>query len=90
MDITSEQIKNYIVNDLVSEFIVPNEHKIEALAVAINHVADETGYESFALMQLLLENKPIDAEDHHIFQIAKSRLLIESMASVYYEKFNNK
>jgi len=84
MDITGEQIENYIINELDSK----PRHNCMALAEAINHVADETGYEPFALMQLLLENKPIDALHTHSysFHTAKGRLLIEGMASVYYEE----
>ena len=50
MDVTGEQIENYIINELDSK----PRHNCEALAVAINHIADEVEYDSFALMQLLL------------------------------------
>ncbi len=36
MDITGEQIENYIINELDSK----PRHNVEALAVAINHIAD--------------------------------------------------
>ena len=82
MDITSEQIENYIINELDSK----PRHNCMALAEAINHVADETGYEPFALMQLLLENKPIDALHTHSygFHTANGRSLIEGMQNAYH------
>ena len=51
MDITGEQIENYITTQLECK----PRHNCEALAVAINHIADEVDYDSFALMQLILE-----------------------------------
>ncbi len=82
MDITGEQIENYIVNDLGFQ----PRHNCEALAVAINHIADEVEYDSFALMQLLLENRPIDALHTHSygFHTANGRSLIEGMQNAYY------
>ena len=84
MDLTGEQIENYIVNDLGFQ----PRHNVEALAVAINHIADEVEYDSFALMQLLLENKPIDALHTHSygFHTANGRSLIEGMQNTYYEE----
>jgi hypothetical protein len=84
MDITGEQIKDYIINELDSK----PRHNVEALAVAINHIADEVEYDSFALMQLLLENKPIDALHTHSygFHTANGRSLIEGMQNTYYEE----
>jgi hypothetical protein len=54
---TGEQIEKYIREELNSE----PRHNCIALAEAINHVSNEVEYDPFALMQLLLENKPIDA-----------------------------
>ena len=84
MDITGEQIENYIINELDSK----PRHNVEALAVAINHIADEVEYDSFALMQLLLENKPIDALHTHSygFHTTNGRSLIEGMQNTYYEE----
>jgi len=84
MDITGEQIKDYITNELECQ----PRHNVEALAVAINHIADEVEYDSFALMQLLLENKPIDALHTHSygFHTANGRSLIEGMQNTYYEE----
>ncbi len=84
MDITGEQIEYYIVNDLGFQ----PRHNCEALAVAINHIADEVEYDSFALMQLLLENRPINALHTHSygFHTANGRSLVEGMQNMYYEE----
>jgi len=81
---TGEQIKDYIINELDSE----PRHNCTALAEAINHIAEEVEYDSFALMQLLLENKPIDALHTHSygFHTANGRSLIEGMQNTYYEE----
>ena len=79
---TGEQIENYIINELDSK----PRHNCEALAEAINHIAGEVDYDAFALMQLLLENKPIDALHTHSygFHTANGRSLIEGMQNVYH------
>ena len=84
MDITGENIEYYIINELDS---MPR-HNCEALAVAINHIADEVEHDSFALMQLLLENKPIDALHTHSygFHTSNGRSLIEGMQNAYHEE----
>jgi len=84
MDITAEQIENYIINELDSR----PRHNCMALAEAINHIADEVEYDSFALMQLLLENKPIDALHTHSygFHTANGRSLIDGMINTYHEE----
>ena len=84
MDITAEQIENHIVTQLECK----PRHNLEALAVAINHIADEVDYDSFALMQLLLENKPIDALHTHSygFHTANGRSLIDGMINTYHEE----
>jgi replication initiation and membrane attachment protein DnaB len=81
---TGEQIENYIRQELDSE----PKHNCEALAEAINHIAEEVDYDSFALMQLLLENKPIDALHTHSygFHTSNGRSLIEGMQNAYYIK----
>ena len=83
---TKEQIENYITNDLGSQ----SRHDCEALADAINEIAEEVDFDSYRLMQLLLENKPIDALHTHSygFHTANGRSLIESMQSKYYEYVN--
>lgn len=84
MDITGENIENYIINELDSK----PRHNCMALAEAINHIAAEVDYDSFALMQLLLENKPIDALHTHSygFHTANGRSLVEGMQNAYYEE----
>ena len=79
---TAEQIENYIINELDSK----PRHNCIALSEAINKVAEEVEYDSFALMRLLLENKPIDALHTHSygFHTANGRSLIESMINIYY------
>ncbi len=81
---TGKQIEKYIKKELGFE----PRHNCMALAEAINHIADEVDYDAFALMQLLLENKPIDALHTHSygFHTANGRSLIEGMQSVYYEE----
>ncbi len=80
---TGEQIKDYIINELDSE----PRHNCEALANAINDIADEVEFDSFRLMQLLLENKPIDMLYTHSygFHTSVGRNLIESIQNKYYE-----
>ena len=83
---TAEQIENYIINELDSK----PRHNCIALSEAINKVAEEVEYDSFALMRLLLENKPIDALHTHSygFHTANGRSLIEGMQNKYYEYVN--
>ena len=81
---TGEQIENYITTQLECK----PRHNCEALAEAINHIAEEVDYDAFELMRLLLENKPIDALHTHSygFHTANGRSLIEGMKNVYYEE----
>ena len=80
---TGEQIENYILDELSSE----PRHDVYALADAINDVAEEVEFDSFRLMQLLLENKPINALYTHSygFHTANGRELIKTMQYKYYE-----
>ena len=82
MNITGENVENYIRQELDSE----PRHNCVALAEAVNHVAGEVDYDSFALMQLLLENIPIDALHTHSygFHTANGRSLIEGMQNAYH------
>tara|TARA_R100001463_G_scaffold3217_4_gene13220 strand:- start:959 stop:1228 length:270 start_codon:yes stop_codon:yes gene_type:complete len=82
MNITGEQVENYITTQLECK----PRHNCIALAEAINHIADEVDYEPFALMQLLLENKEIpDLHTHSYgFHTANGRSLIERMQETYY------
>ena len=81
---TGKQIEKYIKKELGFE----PRHNCMALAEAINHIASEVDYDSFALMQLLLENKPIDALHTHSygFHTSNGRSLIEGMQNTYYEE----
>ena len=80
---TGKQIENYITTQLEC---TPR-HDCEALASAINDIAAEVDHDSFELMRLLIENKPIDALHTHSygFHTANGRSLIEGMQSKYYE-----
>ena len=81
---TGEQIENYITTQLECK----PRHNCEALAEAINHIAEEVDHDAFELMQLLLENKPIDALHTHSygFHTANGRSLIEGMQNAYHIK----
>ena len=81
---TGEQIENYITTQLECK----PRHNCEALAEAINHIAEEVDHDAFELMRLLLENKPIDALHTHSygFHTANGRSLIEGMQNIYYEE----
>ena len=83
---TKEQIENYITKDLGSE----PRHNCEALADAINEIAEEVDFDSYRLMQLLLENRPIDALHTHSygFHTSNGRSLIEGIQNKYYEYVN--
>jgi replication initiation and membrane attachment protein DnaB len=83
---TREQIENYIINELGSE----PRHDCQALAKAINEISEEVDFDSYRLMQLLLENKPIDALHTHSygFHTANGRSLIQGIQSKYYEYVN--
>jgi len=80
---TGEQVENYITTQLECK----PRHNCEALAEAINHIAAEVEYDSFALMQLLLENKPIDALHTHSygFHTSNGRYIINTLKDKYYE-----
>jgi len=80
---TGKQIENYITTQLECE----PRHDCEALANAINDIADEIEFDSFQIMQLLLENKPIDALRTHSygFHTANGRQIINGIQNKYYE-----
>jgi len=86
MIMTKEQIEKYITDELGSE----PRHDCEALAGAINEIAEEVDFDSYQLMQLLLENRPIDTLHTHSygFHTANGRSLIEGIQSKYYEYVN--
>jgi len=80
---TGKQIEKYIKEELDSE----PKHDCEALSEAINDVAYEIEFDSFRIMQLLLENKPIDALYTHSygFHTANGREIINAIQDKYYE-----
>ena len=80
---TGEQIREYIENELGCDPV----HDVDALACAIERVADDIDYDSFAIMQLILENKPIDALHTHSygFHTANGREIINAIQNKYYE-----
>ena len=80
---TGEQIENYITTQLECK----PRHNCEALAKAINHIAEEVDHDAFELMRLLLENRPIDALHTHSygFHTANGREIINGIQSKYYE-----
>ena len=73
----------YIKDDLNSE----PRHNCESLAKAINDVSRELEFDSFRIMQLLLENKPIDALHTHSygFHTSNGREIINAIQNKYYE-----
>ena len=80
---TGEQIENYITTQLECK----PRHDCEALANAINDIAEEIDFDSFRLMQLLLENKPIDMLYTHSygFHTREGRAMREFFGTKYYE-----
>tara|TARA_R100001377_G_scaffold4094_1_gene2373 strand:- start:4201 stop:4461 length:261 start_codon:yes stop_codon:yes gene_type:complete len=81
--ITGEQIEKYIREDLNSN----PRHDCHDLAAAVNDISAEVDYDSYELMQLLLENRPIDGLHTHSygFHTANGRSIIEGIQSKYYE-----
>ena len=83
---TGKQVESYIRKDLD---MTPM-HNVDALASAITDMAYELEYSEFELLQLLLENKPIDAIHTHSygFHTANGRHIIEKIKEYYYEYAN--
>ncbi len=81
--ITGEQVGRYIIEDLNSDI----KHDCHNLAAAINDVACELKCDVVDLMQLLLENKPIDDMHTHSygFQTANGRAIISNVTDKYFE-----
>jgi hypothetical protein len=80
---TGEQVENYIRTQLECE----PRHDCEALACAINDIADEIEFDSFQIMRLLLENVEIPALHTHSygFHTRTGREIINGIQSKYYE-----
>ena len=80
---TGKQVEGYIKYNLQ---MTPR-HDVHALADAITDMAYELEYDEFELLQLLLENKPIDAIHTHSygFHTANGRHIINTIKEKYYE-----
>jgi len=80
---TGKQVEGYIKYNLQ---MTPR-HNVHALADAITDMAYELEHDEFELLQLLLENRPIDAIHTHSygFHTANGRHIIETIKSKYYE-----
>jgi replication initiation and membrane attachment protein DnaB len=83
IELGSMDVFEYIQDDLNSE----PRHNCESLAKAINDVSRELEFDSFRIMQLLLENKPIDALHTHSygFHTSNGREIINAIQNKYYE-----
>ena len=80
---TGKQVEGYIKYNLQMK----PRHNVDALADAITDMAYELEYDEFELLQLLLENKPIDAIHTHSygFHTANGRHIIQSLQQKYYD-----
>ena len=80
---TGKQVEGYIKYNLQMK----PRHDVHALASAVTDIAEELEYDAFELLQLLIENKPIDAMHTHSygFHTANGRHIIESIQQKYYE-----
>ena len=80
---TGEQVRKYIENELGCEPV----HDVDALASAIEDMAEEIDANERELMELLLDNRPITALHTHSygFHTANGRGIINSLKEKYYE-----
>ena len=80
---TGEQVRKYIENELGCEPV----HDVDALASAIEEMAEEIDANKRELMELLLSNKPINSLMTHSygFHTANGRGIINSLKGKYYE-----
>ena len=87
---TGEQVRKYIENELGCEPV----HEVDALACAIEDMANELEEKrdgryttELELMELLLNNKPINSLMTHSygFHTANGRGIINSLTERYYE-----
>ena len=83
IELGSMDVFEYIQDDLNSE----PRHNCESLAKAINDISRELEFDSFRIMQLWLENKPIDELHTHSygFHTANGRKIINDIQEQYYE-----
>ena len=80
---TGKQVEGYIKYNLQMK----PRHNVDALASAVTDMAEELEYDAFELLQLLIENKPIDAIHTHSygFHTANGRHIIQSIQQKYYD-----
>ena len=81
---TGKQVKGYIKYNLQME----PRHDCYALAEAINYIAEDLEHDNeLELLQLLIENKPINRLMTHSygFHTSGGRAIIESIKNKYYE-----
>ena len=80
---TGEQVREYIENELGCDPV----HDVDALASAIEEVSEEINADEQELMELLLNNKPINSLMTHSygFHTRNGRGIIERIKSYYYE-----
>ena len=80
---TGKQVERYIKYNLQMK----PRHDVDALASAVTDMAEELEYDAFELLQLLLENRPIDAIHTHSygFHTANGRYIINTIQEKYYE-----
>jgi len=80
---TGEQVRKYIENELGCDPV----HEVDALAAAITDMAEEINANEQELMELLLNNKPINSLMTHSygFHTASGRGIINSLKGKYYE-----
>jgi len=81
---TEKQVRGYIKYNLQME----PRHDCYALAEAINYIAEDLEHDNeLELLQLLIENKPINRLMTHSygFHTSGGRAIIESIKSKYYE-----
>ena len=80
---TGEQVREYIENELGCDPV----HDVDALASAIEEVSEEINADEQELMELLLNNKPINTLMTHSygFHTANGRGIINSLKGKYYE-----
>ena len=81
---TEKQVEKYIKEDLGYE----PRHDCYALSEAINYIAEDLEHDNeLELLQLLIENKPINRLMTHSygFHTSGGRAIIESIKNKYYE-----
>mgnify|MGYP003652850403 FL=1 len=80
---TEKQVRGYIKYNLQME----PRHDVYALADAITEISQEMDHDELELLQLLIENKPINSLMTHSygFHTANGRGIINRIKEYYYE-----